>query len=450
MRTKYRVSKGLNLRLSGAAPLDPSDIATESRCSSCAITPDDFPGFEPKAAVKEGDLVGAGAPLLFHKADPEVKLTAPCGGRVSAVVRGERRKIVRVVVEPAEGPEAVTFATPDKDASAEEIASLMKASGLWAMMRRRPFDTIPLAGDEPRDIFVNAMDTAPLATDPTAAGGFDKRQLETAVAALRKLTKGNVYICVAEGANFVDVAGARMCEFTRLHPAGLVGTQIDAIAPINKGETVWTLNLDTLVRLGRLLVTGKLDNKVVCTVCGPALKTPRVVRAFIGEDVRDLLAAEKEIPANVRIISGNVLTGVQVGEDGYLRYPYTQLTVIAESNDDAEFMGWASMSPSKLSVSSAFPSSYNKREFRPDARLNGGRRAMIMSEVYDKLIPIDIMPEFLIKAILARDIDRMEALGIYEVAPEDFALAEFADPSKLELQRIVREGLDFMRKETQG
>lgn len=249
--------------------------------------------------------------------------------------------------------------------------------------------------------------------------------------------------------NIPDIKGAEMVNVAGPHPSGNPGTIIAAVKPVNKGETVICLDLPTLLRIGATALTGKTQGTTIVALTGSELKQPKIASTLIGAEMKALLAGEiKEDNRHHRIISGNVLTGVATPIDGYLHLPYRQVTVIPEGDDVDEFMGWASLSPAKMSMSPSFPGHFLRRKlFRPDARLQGGRRAMIMSGEYDKVMPLDILPEYLIKAILARDIDRMEQLGIYEVAPEDFALAEYADTSKLELQKIVREGLDYLRKE---
>lgn len=448
MRRFINLKKGLNLNLDGA--LAASSAQRIYRPERVAIVPDDFPGFLPKADVKEGDAVALGAPLLHHKTAPAIKLTAPAAGVVESVVRGERRKIERVVIKLTDSAEAVRFERP-AEGDGEAIRNLLMESGLWAMMRQRPFDIVPEPERTPRDIFVTAMDTAPLALNPERAlNGASGDELEAGVKALAALTTGRIYIGVARGSNLADVPGAEMVEFNALHPAGNAGVQAANIAPVSKGETIWTLDIVTLAKIGRLVTAGVADFTVNVAVTGAEVKKPEVVTTVAGAELKGLLAGNLSQPEgeHLRIIAGNVLTGVpQPLADGFLRYPYRQVTVIAEGDDTHEFMGWASMSPSKMSVSPSFLGKFLGKAFRPDARLNGGRRAMIMSGVYDKYMPMDVMPEFLLKAINAKDIDRMEALGIYEVAPEDFALAEYADPSKIELQKMVREGLNYLRAE---
>ena len=449
MRKSINLKRGLNLSLEGA--LSDTHISETVIPERVALTPDDFPGLQLKPELKEGDTVACGAPVLYDKNDPDVKIVSPLGGTVESIVRGARRKILNVVISAGNTPDIATPATIDINAANTEPSSLrraLKLSGLWAMMRRRPYDVVPQESDSPRDIFVTALDTAPLALNLDTMVADKTDQLSAAVAALRTLTRGNIYICVAAGSQLPDIDGAVTYEIPMLHPAGNVGVQIANIDPVNKGEVVWTLDIVTLAKIGELMLTGKVTPNVTVAITGSEVITPKVVETLPGAPLDALLKNNiAEDGVNHRIISGNVLTGTPEGLGGYLRYPYRQVTVIPEGDDNAEFMGWASLSPSKMSESRSFLGHFLGRKFAPDARLQGGRRAMIMSGVYDKYIPMDILPEPLIKAILARDIDRMEALGIYEVAPEDFALAEYADPSKLELQRIVREGLDYMRSE---
>lgn len=438
---KLKINKGLNLRLAGA--LSGYD-ACHAEPASCAVVPDDFPGFTPKLLVKEGDVVMAGSALMYDKFSPEVCLVSPVSGTIKAVERGERRKILRVVVENDKRHESVTFDTK------APLAELLGKSGFFTMFRRRPYDAVPPSGQRPRDIFVTAMDTAPLAMPLSARlPGDAAATLAGAVRALASLTDGKIYLCVGGEWSYGDIPGTETVHVSGPHPAGNVGIQIANIAPISKGENVWTLDVVTLYRIGRLLETGHADFSTLVAVVGSEVATPGVISTYMGADMPSVLGKfVKDTPCHKRVISGNVLTGTVVSPaDGYLRFPYRQVTVIAEGDDVDEFMGWANLSPSKISISRALPFHGLHRFFSPDARLQGGRRAMIMSGEYDKVMPADIMVEYLIKAILGRNIDDMEALGIYEAAPEDFALCEFVDTSKLPIQQIVRDGLDFLRKE---
>ncbi len=443
MSRKLKIRKGLDIKMAGG--VDDLAAVDAPQSASYAIIPDDFIGFVAKPAVKEGDKVSAGAPLLYDKRDEALKLVSPVTGTVEAIVRGERRKILRVVVKPDGGNDRLTHAVSVKDEA--EARNLLKNSGLWAMMRQRPYDIVPNPDAVPRDIFVTAIDSAPLSVSP-AAYYSDKATLEAAVALLSKMTRGKIYVGRRADGLLADISGAEMVDVEGPHPSGNAGVLIANISPVNKGETVWTLDLATLWRIGRLLLTGSVDFTDYVALTGSEVKAPKVMRTVIGAAIASLTDGQL-VPAthHQRIISGNVLTGVTVGTDGYLRYPYRQITVIPEGDDVDEFMGWASLSPRKMSQSRTFPGKFLGRVFRPDARLLGGRRALIMSGEYDRYMPMDIMAEYLLKAIIGRDIEKMEKLGIYEVAPEDFALGEYADTSKTEAQKIVREGLDYLRKE---
>ena len=275
--------------------------------------------------------------------------------------------------------------------------------------------------------------------------------LEAGLKALASLTDGKVYLSVPED-SAISSAHAEVVKFSGPHPAGNVGTQIAAIRPVNKGEIVWTLDAVTAARIGRFVEKNELDFSACVALTGPDIKDPHFIQTIIGAKLSTLLAGQiKESDKKVRVISGNVLTGKRVSiEEGFLRYPYRQITAIDEGDKADEFMGWASMNPKKYSVKRTFPAFLRglSKPFNFDARIKGGHRAMILSGEYDKVFPFDIYPEYLIKAILAKNIEKMEQRGIYEVAPEDFALPEFVDTSKLELQKIVREGLDYLRKET--
>ena len=445
MRRTINLKKGLNMQLEGS--LSDTNVSAKVMPGRVAIIPDDFPGFQPKPDVKEGDTVQPGSPLMHDKIDSDVRLVAPVAGMVESIVRGARRKIERVVIK-CSGQETVSASGNAPELTEKGVRAALKASGLWAMMRRRPYDIVPVESDIPRDIFVTAMDTAPLALSLEVMVKGMETYISKGIEALGMLTKGTIYIGVAQESAMPDFKGAEVVELPMLHPAGNAGVQIANIAPVNKGETVWTLDIVTLAKIGRLMTDGSVDYAVEVAVTGSEVIAPKVIATVPGAPLADLTAGNiKDDDRHHRIISGNVLTGQPEGPEGYLRYPYRQVTVIPEGDDADEFMGWASLSPSKMSESRSFLGKLFGKKFSPDARLQGGRRAMIMSGIYDDYIPMDIMPEYLVKAILAKDIDRMEALGIYEVAPEDFALAEYADPSKLELQRIVREGLDYMRSE---
>lgn len=436
------IKKGLDLHIAGA-PASYEPVAAV-KPTVVAVCPDDFPGFVPKAEVAAGDSVQRGSALLRDKQHPELKIVSPAAGTVREVVRGERRKILRVEVEVAAEDSAAKF-----DLS-EPAGKLLAESGLMAMMRRRPYDIVANPADKVRDIFVTAYATAPLEAPVAVPTADELKAAAAAVKALKSLTDGKIYISHSAAQAWPAIEGAELVAVKGPHPAGNVGVQIANIAPVNKGEIVWTLTWDVLLRIGRLMLTGEVDSTVKVTVAGPEVAKPAVVTTLAGADMAQLVAGRlADDGRNKRVISGNVLIGTAVGDgpDAFLRAPYRLVTVIAEGDDVDDFMGWASLSPSKMSTSPSFPARFLNRLFRPDARLNGGRRAMIMSGQYDKVMPMDILPEYLLKAIIAKDVEQMEQLGIYEVASEDFALAEYVDTSKMPLQQIVRDGLDYLRKE---
>lgn len=437
------IKRGLDLRIAGGIA---DNAAVSISSSDVAVFPEDFTGFTPKADIKAGDSVSVGSPLLHDKFFPELKLTSPVSGIVTEVVRGERRRIVCVKVASDGKNTPVIFALPRRD-EAGHLLELLSLSGLLALVRRRPFDIVARPDDNVRDIFVTGFDSAPLAPLP-AYGEDDVRFMGVAVKALRLLANEHIYIARRPNQQLPDIPGAVMIDVTGPHPAGNTSVQIAAVSPVNKGETVWTMSADTLVRIGRLLSTGRVDWSTRVALTGSQVASPVMVDTVAGASVAELIEGRlSDDPHSRRIISGNVLTGVKIDSDGYLRFPYTHITVIPEGDDVDEFMGWASLSPSKMSINPSFPGHFLHRMFKPDARVLGGRRAMIMSGLIDRVLPMDIMGEFLIKAINARDIDRMEQLGIYEVAPEDFALAECIDSSKVPYQQIVRDGLEYLRNE---
>lgn len=443
------IKKGLDLRLKGAIeePHNPVEILARRT----AIHPDDFEGFQPKALVRPGDKVAKGDPLMYHKSDPRVQVVSPATGTVVAVERGLRRHIERIVVEEnnEDGKTATSFAAEIKEAlTPEKLIELLARSGLLVYVRRRPFADIPKVDVRPRDIFVTGFDSAPLAV--LHIWPDNDEALVKGAEVLAKITGNKVYFSHRGNIVLPQINNVEQVIVRGPHPSGLPGVQAANISPVNAGETVWTLSVETMWRIGRLFLKGEYDPTTWVSFCGSCVENPYVAETIVGVPVENLLKGHlKSAQPNVRIISGNVLTGYISSSEDYLRFPYTQLTVIPEGNDVDEFMGWASLSNKKMSVSPSFPANIRRRLFNPDARINGGRRAIIMSGEYDRVVPMDILTEYLIKAIKSNDIENMEKLGIYEVAPEDFALAEFVDSSKQPLQTIVRRGLDFLRSETE-
>lgn len=445
MTKNLSLKKGLDIKIMGEAPIDapPCEVGAKT----CAVVPDDFTGLMPKAAVAQGDIVKKGSPVIIDKNNADIALIAPIAGVVREIVRGERRKILRVVIDADNSNESLKFDTTNLNDTSKARKLLMQ-SGLWAEMRQRPYDIIPNAEATPRDIFITAFDSAPLAPNYDYVLSNVHDELCEGVKLLKSLTRGNVYIATRPESRVQPIPGAIMVSVEGRHPAGNAGIQAANIAPVNKGETIWTLDAITLRRIGHLIITGEVDTSTIVAITGSEVKTPQYCKTVQGIEISSLINGNTNSSKHLRIISGNVLTGQAISADDYLRFPYRQVTVIPEGDDVAEFLGWASMSPRKMSVSRSFPGHFLfKKLFTPDARILGSRRAMIMSGEYDNVLPMDIYAEYLLKAIISRNIDQMEALGIYEVAPEDFALCEYVDTSKIEIQKIVREGLDYLRKE---
>ncbi|MBR0492774.1 MAG: Na(+)-translocating NADH-quinone reductase subunit A [Muribaculaceae bacterium] len=435
-----RLKKGFDLHLLGA--IQGNDIAFTSPARSVAIVPDDFHGVIPRMEKKEGEHVIAGEPLYHDKNDEDIKVVAPVSGTIKEIRRAERRHIDAIIIAPDNDGQAV------KHDTGGDAVKTLKAAGLWVMLRQRPYDVVPYTDVRPRNVFVTAFDSAPLAPDLDVVLG-DKRQfIGRGVEVLKSLTDGNVCIGTREGQAF-DAPGAQVNTFVGPHPAGNAGVQAANTIPVNKGEVVWTLDIVTLARIGELFTTGMVSHDTVVAIDGEMVQQPGYVKTVMGADLETVLKNQLTNVARSRIISGNVLTGVKVNADQWLRAPYRHITIIPENNKPDEFMGWASFNPNRFSIYRTFTTWLRglKKPVSMDSRIKGGERAIVRTGEYDAMLPMDIHAEFLIKAIISGDIDKMEQLGVYEIAPEDFALAEFADTSKLELQRIVRQGLDKLRAE---
>ena len=435
-----RLKKGFDIQLLGG--IAGNDLALAGPPQTVAVVPDDFHGVIPRMEKKEGEHVNAGEPLYHDKNHEVIKVVAPVSGTVKEVRRGERRHIDAIVIAPDKQDDAVKL---DLNRDAAEV---LLESGLWVMLRQRPYDVVPAPDVRPRDIFVTAFDSAPLAPDLDVVLDDKRQYIGKGVEVLKRLTDGQVNIGVREGQT-IDAPGAEVNTFVGPHPAGNAGVQVANTVPVNKGEVVWTLDIVTLARIGELFTTGQVSHDTVVAITGEMVQEPRYIRTIMGSDLETVLKNELTNVAHSRIISGNVLTGVKVDVTQWLRAPYRHITIIPENSAPDEFMGWASLNPKRFSIYRTFTTWLRglKKPVSMDSRIKGGERAIVRTGEYDAMLPMDIYGEFLIKATISWDIDKMEQLGIYEVAPEDFALAEFADTSKLELQRIVRDGLDRLRAE---
>ncbi len=442
--------KGLDINLVGKPQ---ETLATAPMASEYALSPLDFEGVTPKLLVKAGDRVKAGTALFFNKFNERVLFTSPVSGTVSAINRGEKRKVLSVTVTPDAEQEYEPFTVPaPAKASRDEIVELLLRSGLWPMLIQRPYGIIANPDQTPKAIFISAFDSAPQAPDYNFALKDEMRNLQTGLEVMRKLTPGKVHLSVRakhEG-QMPSLKGVELHSFAGKHPVGNVGVQIHHIDPINKGDLVWTVNIQDLAIIGRLFNEGRVDMTKTIAVAGSEIEHPQYVRVIGGAKIDSIVAGnvkpQKEGDA-VRFISGNVLTGTKTALDGFLGFYAHQLTAIPEGNK-YELLGWAMPRLKKFSVSRAYFSWLcPHKSYDLDTNMNGGERPFVVTGLYEQYLPMDIYPMYLLKACLAGDIDKMENLGIYEVTEEDFALCEFVDPSKTDIQQIIRDGINLMIKE---
>ena len=445
MANVIKLRKGLDINLQGKAEEKKIQLKSNGKF---ALVPDDFEGVTPKVVVKEGDKVKAGDALFVNKQYPDVKFASPVSGTVREVVRGERRKVLCIKVDADAQQEFRDFGKREAGSlTGEQVINALLEAGLLGYINQLPYAVSTNPSVQPKAIFVSALRDKPLAADFEYEVKGQEQDFQTGVTALSKIAK--TYLGVGVGSALEGMKDVEVNVFEGKCPAGNVGVQVNNIDPVNKGEVVWTIGDPTVVLfIGRLFNTGKVDLKRTVALCGSEISSPAYVDMLVGEELSTLLSNSYDASKSVRIINGNVLTGRPTTKDGFLGAHTSEITVIPEGNDADEMLGWIMPRFKQFSVNrSYFSWLCGKKQYALDARVKGGERHMIMSGEYDKVLPMDIYGEYLIKAIIAGDIDRQEALGIYEVSPEDFALAEFVDSSKLELQRIVREGLNILRKE---
>ncbi|MFI3249027.1 MAG: Na(+)-translocating NADH-quinone reductase subunit A [Rikenellaceae bacterium] len=450
MSKNITLRKGLDINLEGEAA---KELVSAAQASQYAISPLDFESVAPKLLVKVGDKVEAGSPLFYNKENSRIIFTSPVSGTVSAVNRGEKRKILNIVVDADATQSYKEFAVVDpKSASREEVVELLLQSGLWSMIIQRPYGIIADPATTPKSIFVSTFDSSPLAPDFNFALSADMGSIQKGIEVLQALTSGSVNLGLkaqAEG-EFKALKGAELNTFSGKHPAGNVGVQIHHIDPVNKGELVWTINIQDLAIVGRLFSTGKVDMTKVVAVAGSEVEKPKYCKVITGAPISSIVAGNVKAQAegdSVRYISGSVLTGVKSSAEGYLSFYANAVTLIPEG-DKYELLGWAMPRFNKFSVSRAYFSwLFPSKKYRLDSNLNGGERAFVVTGLYEKYLPMDVLPMHLLKAVIAGDIDGMENLGIYEVIEEDLALCEYVDPSKSEMQELIRKGINIMIKE---
>ncbi len=413
------------------------------------ICPEDYPGVAPKLAVRVDDTVKAGSPLFYEKNHPEMVFVSPVSGVVTRIERGEKRRILYIEVKADNTNEYVDFGKKAvASLSPDEVKKTILDAGAWFTIRQRPYDIVALPEKQPRDIFVTGFDSSPLAPSYDYILEGQEADFQAGLDALAKLTTGKVYLSVHTKTTSPALRQAKnvvINEFDGPHPAGNASVQINHVKPVNRGEVVWALNALNVALIGRVFNKGVADLTRTVALTGSEVKQTGYYTMLIGTQLSSLFDQNVTEGISLRYISGNPLTGRKIEKDGVLRAYDAQVTVIPEGDEVHEAFGWASFSPERYSAGSTYLNL--KKKYRLDARVLGGPRAIIVSNEYDKVFPMDIYPEQLIKSTLAFNIDRMEQLGIYEVAPEDFALCEFVDTSKLELQLIIRKGLDLLRKE---
>lgn len=441
-----KLRKGLNIKLKGIPEMETELL---SMPAVVALKPDDFPGLMPKLTVNSGDVVRAGDALFYDKYHPEIIFTAPVGGKVASINRGERRKILEVVIETSKDAGFAEFKKADPTGcTRDEIKENLLKSGLWPFIIKRPYGTLASPDKLPKAIFISTFDTSPLAPDYNFTLKTDLASFQTGVNALAKLTDGKVYLGINEKSIFGQIKNAEITAFAGPHPAGNVGVQVHHLNPVNKGEIVWTVNPQAVVFMGRLFETGKLNLSKTIALTGSEVEKPKYYTTVHCAGISQLTEGKlKKSGLKQRIISGNVLTGKTVTADNYLGFFDNQLSVIPEG-DYYEFLGWAMPRLSKYSFSKSYFSWLTPgKSYVADTNLNGEERAFVMTGQYEKVVPMDILPVHLLKAIIAQDIDKMEALGIYEVVEEDFALCEYICTSKIEVQELLRDGINLMIKE---
>ena len=447
MSKDIRIKKGLDIKLVGVAE---KNTTNSSQSSVYAVKPEDFHGITPKLVTKEGAEVKAGDTLFYSKSDERILFPSPVSGKITEVIRGARRRVLAVKIAADATQAHKDFGTKDAGAmSAEEVKKHLLASGCWPFVKQRPYDVVANPDQAPKAIFISAYASAPLAANLEYTLAGKEAELQAAITAISKLTEGLVHVSVGANTNspLANLTGIEVHTVSGPHPSGNVGTQIAKLDPINKGEVVWVITPQDLVVIGELLITGKLNLSRTIALTGSQFSKPAYVTAISGALIADVTANNLN-DDNARIISGNVLSGKEVKADEFLGYYDNQITAIPEG-DDYEFFGWNKPIFNKISTSRALTFSWltPKKKYDLNTNTNGEHRAFVVTGSYEEVFPLDIYPMQLLKAFMYKDLDEMEALGGYEVAPEDFALTEFVCVSKQPHQKIIREGLDLMREE---
>jgi len=448
MSKAIKVKKGVDINLVGK----PEQKITNGDFSPVvALKPDDFPGMIPKLTVKAGDEVKAGSPLFYDKQREEILFTSPVSGEVVEIKRGPKRVIEEYKILADKNIEFLDLGAADPNSmDREEIIQKLIDGGCWPFIRQRPFDVIADRNDKPKSIHISCFNSSPLAPDMDFVVEGYEEYFQAGLDVVKQLTEGtvhlNIHITETRNKAFTEAEGVQINKFKGPHPAGNVGIQIHHLDPINKGEIVWVVRPQDLIIIGRLFREGKYDTERKVALTGQSILQRKYYKLRLGANIESLVQDNVE-EGNLRYISGDVLTGTKIYESGYLSYYDNQLTVIPEG-DDPEFQGWLLPSYPRPTISQTFPWAFNpEMKFEVNTNTHGERRSFVVTGEYERVLPMDIYPVFLLKAIMTQDFDKMEGLGIYEVSPEDMALCEFVCTSKTPVQSILREGLELMRKE---
>lgn len=447
--THHHLKKGLDLPIAGApAPR----IETAPAPVSVAVTGADYMGLKPKMFVAEGEEVRRGAPLFCHKDSPEVLFTAPATGRVRAINRGARRVLQSVVIDVADAADpGIDFGAADANAvTGDEIAAKLQQSGLWTAFRTRPYSKVPGGSDRPAAIFVTAMESEPLAPDAALVLQDKIEMFDAGLAAVAKLSEGKTYLCQRPGEPLMSehVTGVEVHTFEGPHPAGLAGTHMHFIEPPTGSKVVWHIGYQDVLAIGRLFATGHLDPELVVSVAGPRAKDPRMLRTVVGASIAELTDGEISGDDPVRVISGSVLTGrAAEGAYGYLGRYHRQVSLITEDHEQL-VLGWIKPQPDRFSALPVLMSAFTgSKLFNITSNLNGGRRAMVPTGLFETLMPQDYLPTQLLRALLVMDTDTAQSLGALELDEEDLALCTYACPAKYEYGEALRDSLAKIEKE---
>jgi len=447
MSTDIRIKKGLNIKLKGRAE---HKLSSVKRSNTFAINPTNFHGLLPKMLLKVGDKVQVGDPVFYAKQNEQIKFTSPVSGEIKEIVRGAKRKILLIKITADKTDVFKDFgAKTSGNLAAPQVKELLLNSGCWPFIKQRPYDIIANPEDTPKSIFISAYDTAPLAASHVYALTGREKEFQAGIDALSKLTEGQVHLAVdGNSTSFLNnVDGVTIHNVTGKHPAGNVGVQISKVDPINSGDRVWILNPQDVATIGNLFLTGKYEPTRVIALAGSHVVGPQYYTITQGAKISDIVDG-KLVSGKNRTISGDPLTGTSVNNYDPIGFYDDVISVIPEG-DHYSFFGWMPfIGNNKFSMSRTFFSWLTpNKEYDLDTNFNGEDRAFVITGEMEKVMPIDIYPMQLLKATMIYDIEKMENLGIYEVAPEDFALIDFISTSKIEAQDIIRKGLDLMIKE---